>query len=80
VDIHPSARRHGVLDEDITYAFAHQAVSVFLGDEPDRWLVIGPSRAANFLELVVLITAEGDELVIHAMRMRPKYERFLSDD
>ena len=34
----------------------------------------------TFLELVVLITAESDELVIYAMRMRPKYERFLSDD
>lgn len=55
-------------------------VSVFLGDEPDRLLVIDPSRAANLLELVVMVTAEGDELVIHAMRMRAKYERLLSDD
>jgi hypothetical protein len=32
----------------------------FLGDEPERWLVIGPNRAGNFLELVVLTTAEGN--------------------
>jgi hypothetical protein len=42
-----------------------------------RWLVIGPDRAANLLELVVLATAEGDEVVIHAMPLRPVYRRLL---
>lgn len=48
-----------------------------LGDEPDRWLVIGPDRSANLLEIIVLITAEGDELVIHAMPLRPVFRRLL---
>lgn len=42
-----------------------------LGDDPDRWLVIGPDGAGNLLEIIVLITAEGDELIIHAMPLRP---------
>jgi hypothetical protein len=29
------------------------------------------------LEVVVLVTTEGDQLAIHAMRMRPTYERLL---
>lgn len=62
VEIHPSARSHGVLDEDITHAYAHQMMTLFLGDEPDRWLVIGPDRAMNLLELVVLHAAEGNQL------------------
>ena len=45
--------------------------------QPERWLVIGPNRAGNFLELVVLTTAEGEQLVIHAMPLRPKYRRLL---
>jgi hypothetical protein len=48
-----------------------------LSEDPDRWLVIGPDRAANLLELVVLATAEGDELVVHAMPFRPVNRRFL---
>lgn len=39
--------------------------------------MIGPDRAANLLEIVVLVTAEGDELLIHAMPLRPVYRRLL---
>ncbi len=48
-----------------------------LGEDPDRWLVIGPDQAANLLELVVLVTAEGDELIIHAMPLRAVYRKLL---
>jgi len=48
-----------------------------LGEDPDRWLVIGPDRAANLLETIVLITTEGDELIIHAMPLRAAYRELL---
>jgi hypothetical protein len=48
-----------------------------LGDDPDRWLVIGPDEAANLLELVVLVTAGGNELIIHAMPLRAAYRKLL---
>lgn len=48
-----------------------------LGEEPDRWIVLGPDRAANLLEVIVLVTDEGDELIIHAMPLRPVYRRLL---
>ncbi len=48
-----------------------------LAEDPDRWLVLGPDRAANLLEIVVLVTREGDELIIHAMPLRPVYRRLL---
>jgi len=47
------------------------------GEDPDRWLLIGPDTAGNLLEVVVLITAEGTQIVIHAMPMRDKYARLL---
>jgi hypothetical protein len=77
VELHLSARRRGVPDEDIAHAFSRRMIEEFLGDEPERWLVIGPNRAGNFLELVVLTTSEGGQLVIHAMPLRPKYRRLL---
>ena len=46
-------------------------------EDPDRWLVIGPDRAGNFLEVVVMTTAEGNQLAIHAMPMRARYRRLL---
>ncbi len=46
-------------------------------DGPRRELRLGPDRAGNLLETVVLLLDDGDELVIHAMRMRPKYRGLL---
>ncbi len=48
------------------------------GDEgPVRELRLGPDRAGNLLEIVVLLLDDQRQLVIHAMRMRPKYRELL---
>lgn len=60
------------------HAIEHALAAEDLGNDPDRWLIIGPNRAANPLELVVLITADGTEMIIHAMPMRPAYRRLLN--
>jgi hypothetical protein len=59
------------------HAIDHSLVVDDLGEDPDRWLVIGPDRYGNLLELVVLVTAEGDELKIHAMPLRAVYRKLL---
>jgi hypothetical protein len=40
-------------------------------------LVLGPDRAGNMLELVVLVFDDGRQMVIHAMVMRAKYRALL---
>jgi len=77
VEIHESARKHGVADQDILHAIDHALVIEDAGDDPDRWLVVGPDRAGNLLEVVVLITVEALQLAIHAMPMRAKFRRLL---
>ena len=77
VEIHPAALRHGIDGADIAHAVAHSQAVEDLGDDPDRWLVLGPDRAGNLLEIVVLVTVEGHEIAIHAMAMRAKYRRLL---
>jgi hypothetical protein len=77
VEIHPSARRHGISDDDMLHAIEHCIVADDIGEDPDRWLLIGPDRAANLLEIVILVTAEGDELIIHAMPLRAAYRKLL---
>ena len=40
-----------------------------LGEEPPRYLLVGPDRADNLLEVVVILVAAG-VLAIHAMPLR----------
>lgn len=77
MEVHSSARRHGVADEDMLHAVRNPMVVDDLGDDPDRWLVVGPDRAANLLEVIVLLTEEGTEMIIHAMPLCPVYRRLL---
>ncbi|HEY4094781.1 MAG TPA: hypothetical protein VGM33_04695 [Baekduia sp.] len=77
MEVHKSARKHGVADEDILHAIDHALAIEDIGEDPDRWLVLGPDRAINMLEIVVLTTADGTQLAIHAMPMRSIYERLL---
>ncbi len=77
MEVHDSARKHGVADEDVVHAIDHALVIEDAGEDPDRWLVIGPDRAGNSLEVVVMTTAEGNQLAIHAMPMRARFRRLL---
>ncbi len=45
-------------------------------EDPTRYLVLGPDRAGNLLELVVLDRPQGPA-VMHAMLMRAKYRSLL---
>lgn len=81
VEVHRSARKHGVTDGDIIHAATQYMIAYPLSSEneetPQRELRLGPDRAGNMLEVVVLLLDDGDELIIHAMRMRPKYRELL---
>jgi hypothetical protein len=75
VEIYRSARRHGIADEDILHAAEH---ALAVGEQDDGTvLYLGPDRAGNLLEVVSVVRDDGSEIVIHAMRMRAKYEPFL---
>lgn len=85
MEIHESARRHGVSDEDIQHAVEHPVAVVDLDPEfdPPKVFVVGPDTAGNMLEVIVLLLAEDEQLAIHAMSLRKKYFRLLegtSDD
>lgn len=75
VDIHPSASKHRIADEDIEHATTH-AMTIEDQDDDTR-LYLGPARNAALLEIATIVRDDGSELVIHAMEMRPKYQRLL---
>ena len=69
--IWPSARRHGIPDEDMRHALRNFIVRADDPEDDSVELFLGPDYAGNLIEVGVLDT--GDELVIiHAMpgRMR----------
>jgi hypothetical protein len=82
VEIHRSARRHGVDDRDIHHAVEHALVVVDLDPDsnPPKLLVIGPDRAGNMLEVIALDLADDQLLAIHAMTLRKAYYALLPED
>ena len=77
MDVHSSARKHGIADQDIEHAAEH-AMAIDDQDDDTR-LYLGPSRSPELLEVVTIVRDDGSELAIHAMRMRPKYQRLLPE-
>jgi hypothetical protein len=68
--------RHGVEPEDIQHALRNAMVVEEIAEDPVRYLVLGPDRAGNLLEVVVLDRPNGPA-AIHAMAMRTQYRRLL---
>ena len=61
------------------HAIAHALAVADLGDEdaPVRTLVLGPDRAGNMFEVIVLHLDDDREKVIHAMPKRRHYHGLL---
>ena len=76
MDVLRSALRHSIPGDDIRHAIDNAVAVDEIGDDPARWLVLGPDRAGNLLELVVMDRPAGPA-VIHAMPMRAAYRRLL---
>jgi len=75
VEIYGSARKHGINVEEMLHAIDHALAVADLGD--GRTLHLGPDSAANLLEVIVQERRGAPPLVIHAMRMRSQYQRYL---
>ncbi len=79
MEIHRSARKHGVHDEDIVHAVDHAVAWVDLDEHsPQRILIIGPDRSGTLIEVVTLTFDNGRDLAIHAMQLRSKYHTLLN--
>jgi hypothetical protein len=77
VAVHPSARKHGVADEDIEHA-VEQAMTID-DQADDTRLYLGPARNAELPEIVMIAREDEIELAIHAMKIRRKYRPLLPE-
>jgi len=80
MEIRDSARRHGIADPDIQHvidnAVAAGPVETNV-DQIDGVLYIGPDRRGRMLEVITVDDLDDGEVVIHAMKLRNAYERYL---
>lgn len=71
--VHAAALKHGISSEDAAQAAAWPVWIDYLDDNtPARQLRLGFDTQGRLLETVVLVFDSGNELVIHAMKARPK--------
>lgn len=72
MEVHRSARKHGITAETIHHAVDHALVVVDIepDTDPPRVLAIGPDVAGNLLEIIWLEFPDRAPIVIHAMPLR----------
>ncbi len=68
-----SALKHGCTPADIAHAIAGARQRAQVGEDPDRWLYVGVDGSARPLEIVTVAGDDGEEVVIHAMKLRKRY-------
>jgi hypothetical protein len=66
-----SARKHGIVDDDVLHAYRNP-ISVF--DLGDLTMLIGADQKGRLIEIGVA-EGEGVEFIVHAMPARPKFLR-----
>lgn len=69
------AQKHGITDTDMLHAVRNAAHQIDMDD--DLTMLLGPARDGTALEIGVLDIEGDDPVIIHAMRLRAKFYRFL---
>jgi hypothetical protein len=69
------ARKYGVSEPDIWHAIRTATRRIDMED--DLTMLIGPARDGTPLEIGVLDLNGEDPVVIHAMRLRPRFYRLI---
>jgi len=71
------ARKHGVADADILHAVRNAMRWVVMDD--DLTMLIGAATNGALLEIGVLDIEGDDPVIVHAMPLRRRFHRFLTE-
>ncbi len=72
-----TARKHNISDEDITYVYEFALNSIVFPDQPNLTMLFGFDTIGRGLEVGYITTDQGEDLVIHAMKVRSGYKKYL---
>lgn len=72
MEILPSARKHGISDDEMRHAAANALATISTPEQPAFVMLVGPTETGQLLEIGLLTDADND-YVIHAMPARSRY-------
>ena len=72
-----SAFKHGISEKEIRYVFNNAISSITLEEFPPKIMLFGFDTKGNALEIGVIINDNGDEIIIHAMKLRKSYQKYM---
>ena len=72
-----SALKHGVLENEIRYVFENAISSITLEEFPPKIMLFGFDTNGRAIEVGYFINDNGDEIIMHAMKLRKIYQKYM---
>lgn len=72
-----SALKHGITEQDIVYVYEFAINSLVLRTNPEKIMLFGFDTIGRGLEVGYVVNDQGEDIVIHAMKVRSVYKMHL---
>ena len=72
-----SAFKHGIAEQDIVYVYEFAVNSLVLQTNPEKVMLFGFDTIGRGLEIGYIVNDQGEDIVIHAMKVRSVYKMHL---
>ena len=72
-----SAFKHGIPEQDIAYVYEFAVNSLVLQVKPEKIMLFGFDTIGRGLEVGYIVSDQGEDIVIHAMKIRSVYKMYL---
>ena len=72
-----SAFKHGISESEIRFVFEYAVSSITLHEFPPKIMLFGFDSQGKALEVGYFVNDSGDEIIIHAMKLRKCYQKYL---
>ena len=72
-----SAFKHGISEKEIKHAYDNAISSITLEEFPPKVMLFGFDTKGQALEIGYFINDNGDEIIMHAMKLRKVYQKYM---
>ena len=72
-----SALKHGITEAEIIYVFENAVNSITLEEFPLKIMIFGFDTIGRAIEIGYTLNDNGEEIIIHAMKLRKNYQQYL---
>ena len=72
-----SAYKHGISDKNIEFVYENAITSIVLEEFPLKIMLFGFDTVGRALEIGYFVNELGEDIIIHAMKLRKEYKEYL---